>query len=121
MLLPNTKYYYQIAHRNSIETWSAAGGTTLSRKRPFYDFTATISNAFGNNLILKAGRYCIYGGDVNADGIADALDQALTDNDAFNIATGYLATDVNGDGVVDAADLALIDNNAFNFVQKIVP
>ncbi|MBK6875921.1 MAG: hypothetical protein IPG99_05515 [Ignavibacteria bacterium] len=38
MLLPNTKYYYQIAHRNSIETWSAAGGTTLSRKRPLLRF-----------------------------------------------------------------------------------
>ena len=121
MLLPNTKYYYQIVHRNSIETWSTAGGTIVSIKRPFYDFTTTVSSAFGNNMILKAGRYCIYGGDVNADGITDALDQALTDNDAFNIATGYLATDVNGDGVVDAADLALIDNNAFNFVQKIVP
>lgn len=90
-------------------------------KRPGYDFTQSVSSAFGNNLILSGNKYCIFGGDVNSDGIVDAQDQSVADNDAFNIVTGYAASDVNGDGITDAADLSLIENNAFNFVQRITP
>ena len=119
--IPNSKYFIQILHRNSIDTWSSSSGFEMKLRRPFYDFSTVVSNAFGNNLILIGSRYCIYSGDVNQDGIVDAFDQSLTDNDAFGITTGYVSTDVNGDGIVDAADMSLIDNNSFNFVQKIAP
>ncbi|MBK6878482.1 MAG: hypothetical protein IPG99_19135 [Ignavibacteria bacterium] len=66
-------------------------------------------------------RFCIHGGDVNQDGIADGTDLSQADNDAANFALGYLPTDVNGDFIVDAADLALIDNNAYNGVISITP
>ncbi len=46
---------------------------------------------------------------------------ALIENDAFNFASGYIATDINGDGVTDATDQAIEDNNAANFVGKVVP
>ncbi len=120
-LFPNSTYYLQIVHRNSIETWSSSSGYEMKVKRPFYDFSSSASNAFGNNMIFIDNFYLIYGGDVNQDGIVDAFDQSLTDNDAFEIVTGYVSTDVNGDGIVDAADLSLIDNNSFAFVQSIVP
>ncbi len=120
-LFPNSKYYFQIIHRNSIETWSTSAGFDMNVKRPFYDFSSSASNAYGNNMIQIDNRYLLFGGDVNQDGIVDAFDQSLTDNDAFGITTGYVSTDVNGDGIVDAADLSLIDNNSFNFVQRIVP
>lgn len=121
MLLPRGSYFFQIIHRNSIETWSAGNAPPIGLKRPGYDFTQSVSSAFGNNLTLSGTKYCIFGGDVNTDGIVDAQDQSIADNDAFNIVTGYTASDVNGDGITDAADLSLIENNAFSFVQKITP
>ncbi len=59
-------------------------------------------------------RFAIFSGDVNQDGIVDAADLSLVDNDAFNSVSGYVSTDVNGDDFVDASDLSIVDNNAFN-------
>ncbi len=120
-ILPGSVYYIQLNHRNSVETWSASGGSTVNLKRPFLDFTSSASVAYGNNLIAVGGVYCIYGGDTNTDGVVDALDLSLADNDAFSVVTGYVNTDVTGDGVVDGADMSLIENNAFAYVQKIIP
>lgn len=59
-------------------------------------------------------RFAIYSGDVNQDGIVDAGDLSMVDNDVFNSVSGYVVTDVNGDNFVDASDLSIDDNNAFN-------
>ncbi|MBX7041894.1 MAG: hypothetical protein K1X85_03235 [Ignavibacteria bacterium] len=112
---PAGSYYLVAVHRNSIETWSGLP-VTLVKGSNSYDFTSAASQAYGNNQTLKSGRYCIYSGDVNQDGAVDGADGGLTDNDAFNFVTGYVATDVNGDNSTDASDLAIVDNNAFNFV-----
>ena len=115
-------YYLQILHRNSIETWSRNGGENLIFGGILdYNMTASAGMAYGNNLRQVGNRYCVYGGDVNQDGITDGSDLSQTDNDASNFATGYLATDVNGDSIVDAADLSLIDNNAYDGVLSITP
>jgi hypothetical protein len=115
-------YYVVVKHRNSIETWSNAGGEVYTLGSSFaYDFTTAQSQAYGNNMILAGTRYCIFGGDINQDGVVDATDAGAVDNDAANYASGYLATDINGDGAVDATDLALADNNAANFVGVITP
>ncbi|MDQ3021050.1 MAG: plastocyanin/azurin family copper-binding protein [Bacteroidota bacterium] len=114
-------YYIVVTHRNSIETWSklpqsfTAGGT-LS-----YNFTTSADKAYGNNLILKEGKYTIYSGDVNQDGTVDLSDLSLIDNDAFNFVAGYIKTDLNGDNFIDLNDLSIADNNASNFVSKITP
>jgi N-acetylneuraminic acid mutarotase len=113
-------YYLVIKHRNSIETWSSSG-YSFTPSLINYDFTTSATKAYGNNLILKGTKYCIYSGDVNQDGFIDGSDLALTDNDAFTFASGYLSTDVTGDNIIDASDLSVIDNNAFNNVIKITP
>ncbi|MFZ1322957.1 MAG: M14 family zinc carboxypeptidase [Ignavibacteria bacterium] len=119
---PSGNYYIVVKHRNSIETWSKAGGEVYTfGGSNSYDFTSSISQAFGSNLILTDTKYCIYSGDVNQDGNIDLSDASLIDNDAFNFESGYLPTDVNGDGVVDVADAVFADNNGFNFVGKITP
>lgn len=111
-------YYIVVKHRNSIETWSAApvalarGGTIHT-----YDFTSSASQAYGNNTVLKSGKYCLYSGDVNQDGIVDASDASLIDNDAFNFVSGYTPTDLNCDGFTDASDGSIADNNVFNIVS----
>ena len=95
----------------------------LSMKFPFYgyNFTTSASQAYGDNQILKGTRFCIYSGDVNQDGIIDATDMQITDNDAFISTGGYVVTDVNGDYFVDGSDLLIIDNNAYRFITAITP
>ncbi|MDQ3021248.1 MAG: hypothetical protein M3R36_11875 [Bacteroidota bacterium] len=110
-----TSYYIVVKHRNGLETWSASGNSFNSGVLN-YDFTLSASMAYGNNLILKGTKYCIYNGDVNQDEIIDVSDLGLTDNDVLNFSTGYLNTDVNGDNFIDAADLGLLDNNSYFFV-----
>jgi hypothetical protein len=116
------RYYVSIQGRNILETWSRSGGETVNAGTVnSYDFTTSVSNAFGNNMILKGSKYCIYSGDVNNDGIIDAADVSSADNDAYLYLSGYLDTDVNGDYSVDATDLQIIDNNAFNIISVITP
>ena len=60
-----TNYYIVLKHRNSIETWSAAGqsfsGGTLT-----YDFTSSAGQAYGSNMIQKSTKWCIYSGDMTS-------------------------------------------------------
>ncbi len=115
-------YYLEVKHRNSIETWSSQGGMLYNIDSVMsYNFTNSDSQAFGNNLIQKSTKFCIYSGDINQDGIIDLLDLSLTDNDSYNFAAGYLVTDVNGDYLVDVADISIIDDNVFKVVTKITP
>ena len=119
---PTGTYYLQAKHRNSIETWSKSGGESYVQGSAFsYDFTTANSQSYGSNQILRGSEYCFFGGDVNQDGTVDATDVSSIDNDAYNFASGYLATDVNGDGSIDATDVSVADNNAYNFVSKSVP
>lgn len=115
---PSIYYYLVIKHRNSIETWSKTVMQFTTSDPIVYDFTTSKTKAYGDNLRLKGGEYCIYGGDVNQNGTVDVVDLGLVDNDAANFVNGYIKTDVTGDNSVDAADLIVIDNNAFNFVSR---
>ena len=121
---PDGNYYISLNHRNSIETWSA-NSVSLSRlSAANYSFTTSLTQAFGNNLKqvdTSPVRFAIYGGDVNQDGVVDATDNGMIDNDATNFETGYRSTDLNGDNVIDASDAAIADNNAANFVSAVTP
>jgi peptidoglycan/xylan/chitin deacetylase (PgdA/CDA1 family) len=116
----DTPYYFAIRHKNAIETWSAAAHSFTSYKLS-YDFTTKDSQAYGNNLVLKGGKYCIYSGDVNQDGLIDLSDLIAIDNDNLNYLTGFAITDVNGDGLVDLSDLIIADNNNLKYVVKNTP
>ncbi len=117
----NVNYYIVVKHRNSIETWSKSGGEIFTAGSLTYDFTASASQAFGNNMVLVGSKYSFYTGDVNNDGIVDAGDASLIDNDVFNFVSGFVITDLNCDSIVDATDAAYAVNNAFNFVGLIRP
>jgi hypothetical protein len=113
-------YYLVIKHRNSIETWSAITPSFTSGALN-YDFTIAASQAYGSNMVLKSGKYCIYSGDVNQDGIVDSGDLGLIDNDYSNYLIGYLVTDVNGDGLVDSGDMSQCDNNYSLYIHVAKP
>jgi triacylglycerol esterase/lipase EstA (alpha/beta hydrolase family) len=108
-------YYIVVRHRNHIETWSAApmtfGSSTLN-----YDFTTSAAQAYGSNMNLVGSVWCIISGDVNQDGVVDALDRSACWNDR-NL-NGYYVSDLNGDGVVDALDRSIAWNNRNRSVQK---
>ncbi len=108
------RYYIVVKHFQSIETWSRAGGDSLVANgvTQYYDFTTSASQAYGNNLKYKGGKYCIISGDTYQDGFIDGSDLLIIDNDVYNFATGrFLISDVNGDGYTDAADMQIADNN----------
>lgn len=111
---PNGTYYIVVTHRNGLETWSKAGGESLTQGTTInYDFTNASSKAYGNNLVLKGIKWCIYSGDVNQDGIINSNDISLINSDGFSYATGYRNTDLTGDNFVDINDLVICDNNVF--------
>lgn len=115
-----TPYYIVVKHRNSIATWSSATHS-FTNGTLYYDFTTANTQAFGNNMINSGGKWSIYVGDVNQDGIVDASDVSLVDNDALSGNYGNGTTDLNCDAIVDVSDLSIIDNNSTNSVSVITP
>lgn len=118
----NGTYYISIKHRNALETWSKAGGESFTPGGVYlFDFTNSNLQAYGNNLVRKGSKFCIYSGDINQDGFVDITDAGLIENDELIFATGYLSGDLTGDRFVDINDASISDNNGFNFVEAITP
>lgn len=117
--LPDGSYRITIRHRNSVETTSMLPvdftGAIVS-----YSF-GTQASAYGNNLKLIDGFYCIFGGDVNQDGQVEGLDVTDIENGVNSFATGYLSIDVDGDGSLGISDYSIWENNNNNFVKRIIP
>jgi len=120
--VPSGTYYLKMNHHNSIETWSNSSGIIFNQSDTvLYDFTSSQSNAFGNNMVLKGTKYCIYSGDVNQGGNIDLTDVVAINNDATVFSSGYLVTDLNGDYITDLTDLLMGFNNSSMFIAKITP
>ncbi|MEO8665852.1 MAG: FG-GAP-like repeat-containing protein, partial [Ignavibacteria bacterium] len=117
-------YYIVVKHRNSIETWSKAGGQFLQTGTNNYAMFDLASKAFGNNMKQVDSvpiRFAMYSGDVNQEGHVNLADLILIYNDAAIFATGYKKTDVTGDNRTDLLDLIITYNNSLNFVHLIRP
>jgi photosystem II stability/assembly factor-like uncharacterized protein len=115
---PTGSYYIQIIHRNALETWSKAGGESLTKGfTSNFDFTSGQSQAYGNNMILVGSKWCLYSGDLNRDGIIELTDLLEVYNNASSFASGYVTADLTGDGIVDLLDILIIFNNANSFVS----
>lgn len=113
-------YYIVVKHRNSIETWSSSP-LTFSGNQLAYDFTDSQSKAYGNNLKLINGKWCIYSGDVNQDGFVNSTDVNLVYLDNVNGISGYSNTDLNNDLLTEIYDLHQVFVNNLMGVQKITP
>jgi hypothetical protein len=111
-------YYLVIKHRNSIETWSKSVMQFTSGDPIAYDFTTSKTKAYGDNLILKSGEYCIYGGDVDQNGSVNSADILYIFNNTWGYGSTYDITDVTGDGSTDLDDVLLAYNNSNAFVTK---
>jgi hypothetical protein len=113
-----TPYYIVLKHRNAIETWSALPQTFTANSMSF-DFTTGQNKAYGNNLKLIGTKWCIYGGDVNQEGIINTTDLNLVFTDNVNGATGYIETDLNGDMFTEIEDINIVfTNNVIGVTRK---
>jgi hypothetical protein len=125
LAIPDNLFWLAIKHRNALETWC----DTVNVKPMFsrvtgtvtYDFTTAQSQAFGYNMVLKNGKWCLYSGDVTKDGFIDGADMALLDIDLYNYVSGWVLTDLTGDMFVDGADMAILDVNLYNYIGTIKP
>ncbi len=115
-----TPYYIIVNHRNSVETWSALS-QSFSTGELSYNFSTDQNKAYGNNLIQKGTKWCVFSGDVDKDGSVDLTDMIEVDNDNANFIMGYVQSDVNGDGNTDLSDLIIVDNNNAAFVGVVKP
>ena len=87
---PAGNYYLTVKNRQCIETWSKSGGESLVNNGvPVnYNFTSAADQAFGNNLILKGSKYCLYSGDIDQDGFITLVDVLPVYNDASGFVSG---------------------------------
>mgnify|MGYP005843395375 CR=1 FL=1 len=117
-------HWIVVNHRNTIETWSASAVSFPSGEAS-YDFTDSETKAYGNNLKLVDGKWCMFSGDIPLplqDGLIDLTDIVAVINDANTFVTGTsLATDLNGDNSADLSDIVIAVNNSNLFVTKQTP
>lgn len=120
--MPGT-YYIVVKHFNSIETWSKAGGEQFwIYNQHFYDFTLASSQAYGNNMRLRAGKYCFHSGDVNQSGFIEGTDFMRVANAAYDFEVGIrVPEDLDASGLVDATDFSIVDNNSLLFIGTVSP
>lgn len=119
-------YFFEVKHRNHIRTFSSNFCQRLNGIPAFYDFTNSISKAYGSNLIFVPGNnspggYAIFAGDCTGDGSADLEDVTQVYNESTVFKTGYSLTDMTGDNISDLKDLILTYNNSIIFVSEILP
>lgn len=113
-------YYLVLKHRNSLETWSSAP-QTFSANALTFDFTSASGKAFGSNLKLKGGKWCIYSGDVNQDGYIETADLSSVFSANINGNNGYNSTDLNGDMITDVEDVNIVFENNLNGIERKLP
>ncbi len=117
--LPTT--YFAVKHRNGLETWSKVPVTFAAATA--YNFSTGVAQAFGDNLVLKNTRYCMYSGDMTLvqDGSVDIVDYPIWESDYNNFESGYRRADLNGDGNVDIVDYPTWEANYNGFVSVAKP
>ena len=117
-------YYKVIKHRNTIETWSKAGGELYSRgSNTHYNFLTPAGQAYDNNqkLVDPFPYYAMFSGDVNKDHSINLADKLIIYNDFLIFVTGYVPSDLTGDNVTNLSDLIICHNNDQNFVTRHAP
>jgi len=108
----NEEYYLAIVHRNHLQTWSAVPVSFSSNIISYNFSNAVTNAYGNNLKDLGEGVYGLFAGDANQDGLINEADIDMISTAAQQFTTGYVTPDINGDGMVDAVDLILTDNNA---------
>jgi hypothetical protein len=114
-------YYLVMNHRNHLETWSALP-VQFNVEDSLYNLSDSPSRIYGGNVIQVApGKWAMYAGDTNKDGIIESTDYSTIENGVTMFSFGYDTSDLTGDGLVEASDYSLVENNALLFLFSITP
>jgi hypothetical protein len=114
-------YYIVIRQRNTVDAWSAIP-INFNALALNYDFSNSASSAYGNNLKdLGGGRYGLFSGDVDKDGVVSANDLTAITAHALLFSGGYLPADVTGDLLIESADYSITENNYHLNISVIHP
>ena len=112
----NGNYYVVVMHRNHLPVMSA-NAIPLSSNSPLYDFTTSPSQAFGTDALanLGGGKWGMYAGDSDTNGIINVLDYGNVSNFLFD--TGYRLGDLDLNGVVNVLDYSKSSSNLLKSSQ----
>ena len=122
-------YFISIHHRNALETWSSTP-IALNTAIVSYDFTNTLSKAYGNNMTaLGDGFFAIWSGDISdaitglgyQDGIIESRDYSDMENAIYLVLSGYRVEDITGDGIAESNDYSILENNVYYVISVIRP
>lgn len=114
----NTPYYLVVKNRNSLETWSALP-VIFMNDAANYDFTTSNDKAYGDNLKLINGKWCMITGDVNQDGFIEISDLVSVFINSVLNNGGYVNTDLNGDSFTNSSDVNIVlQNNISGYSVK---
>lgn len=114
-------YYIEVSNKNSMAVWSSQTVSFSSLGKLSYDFTTSVNQAFGGNLISVNDKWCAFAGDVNLDDAIEMSDVNTVFNDMSSFNSGYATSDLNGDKVIDLIDLGIVMNNSNKFIQFVTP
>jgi hypothetical protein len=96
-------YYLVVRHRNHLAIMSS-NLIFLSEATQQYDFTSSLSNSYGQDVVADLGNgvYGMYAGDGDANGVINVLDYGTVANNIFS--KGYLQADLNLNQLVNVLD-----------------
>ena len=124
-------YYITIKHRNSIETTTAAP-VSFENCATSYNFSTSVSQAYGDNMKDIAGVSVLYCGDFTSadtpyplspiqDGVIDDSDYYDAYYSVLNGDSGYLPQDIDGNGWIRIEDVDMIFENYAAGITSILP
>ena len=111
-----------VKHRNHLSVINGGAALSFTDSPVIYDFTTGLGQAYKMNsfdptpMKQKNGKWCMWAGDINGDGMVDVVDQGYVEYEVKNVTFDkYLKEDLNMDGIADPLDKGLMDANCSPF------
>ena len=104
-IVAGTAYYIVVRHRNHLDVMSANTVTLPNANFDYYDFTASMTQAMGNNQMatMANGTYAMAAGDFSGNGLITTVDFNTYTFQASAV-NGYYTNDCDFDSHVTIAD-----------------
>ena len=104
-IVAGTTYYIVVRHRNHLDVMSANTVTLPNANFDYYDFTASMTQAMGNNQMatMANGTYAMAAGDFSGNGLITTVDFNTYTFQASAV-NGYYTNDCDFDSHVTIAD-----------------
>ena len=104
-------YYIVIYHKSHLSIMSSKKINVISNQQINYDFTDSQQKAYGENAMasLGDGKYGLYSGDADANGVVNNLDFGVVANKIFS--KGYINGDLDMNGIINVLDYNRINKN----------